>query len=262
MYNKQSHHSFPRISKENCVGIFQRSLNFCSDTWSISDVRRLCWCAHSWLSSLLQLQFPPSFAPRQLRKAVQLLESFCKSPFSGYHEYFLKPSAAIRLLVQPLSNLRLASIRPLEQHEGSRSTANRIHTVCNSESTKACDLVYKFATRKCDQTARRPLESSAAKRHSRERSKSCLVCAQCKSRTCLRVSPFRRQFRLSDRRAQTTSVTEALEQLLGTILRQNVSEEGERSTEHKKNVAVQRKSYSGNVLCTPHAWIEVHRFYM
>ena len=161
------------------------------------------------------------------------IESFvrwqlCKSPFYGYHEYPLAPSSL-------MSCCRTCTTRTLlEQQYSSRSL---VQCAMMNRWTSTLRLTVESATT-------RPGFRSAAKLLSRERSESCLVCALRKVRTCLRISPFRVQFRrsaLSDRRPQTTMATETvekrLEQLMGALLRDYASEEGERSAEHNLKIS-------------------------
>ena len=159
-----------------------------------------------------------SFVSRQLD---------CKSPFYGYHEYPLEPSS----LMSCCRTCTTLLARAARMQYSCRS-----RTVCDVESM---DFNTTFDGRKGDHTTRiphcckTPLERTLGEL-------PCLCSAQNPNMlVSLSVSRGVQAIAaLSDRRAQTAMATETIEkrlaseQLMGALLRDYASEEGERSAEH------------------------------
>ena len=179
-------------------------------------------CAHGRQLHRTNTNFllPPLTVDRKLCEAAPLQIAILRLP--GV------PSRA-QLASELLSNLHHAA---KAQHECMQYSSRSLVQCAMNRWTSTLRMKVESATT-------RPGFRSAAKPPSRERSESCLVCALRKIRTCLWVSPFRVEFRLSalsDRWAQTAIATETIEkrqkQLMGALLRDYASEEWERSAEH------------------------------
>ena len=169
LHNWESHISFPRISKENRIGVFltklELLLRYFTNFWSTAPrpartgvLMAGVFIARTPTFFFLLSPSIESFVRRQL----------CKSPFYGYHEYPLAPSLL-------MSCCRICTTCTLlEQKYSSRSL---VQCAMLNRWTSTLRLTVESATT-------RPGFRSAAKLFSRERSESCLICALRKIHAC------------------------------------------------------------------------------
>ena len=148
LHNWESRISFPRISKENRIGVFltklELSLRYSTNFWSTAP-RPARPCA--LMAGVFFARTPTFFFLLSSSIESFVRRQLCKSPFYGYHEYPLAPSSLQMSCCRTCTTCTLLEHRAAVQQSISR-------TVCDVESM---DFNTTFDGRKCDHTTRIPL---------------------------------------------------------------------------------------------------------